>query len=63
MAQCACPSGPGIPLSVIDVDDELVVSSPDDADHIIDHLLDATEGIDALSAQSIRTTRRNNDDP
>ena len=31
-----------------DVDDELVVSSPDDADHIIDHLLDATEGIDAM---------------
>jgi hypothetical protein len=24
------------------------VSSPDDADHIIAHLLDATEGVDAM---------------
>jgi hypothetical protein len=32
------------PPPVIDV----VVSSPEDADDIIDHLLDATEGIDAL---------------
>jgi hypothetical protein len=36
------------PPPVIDVDDELVVSSPDDADDIIDHLLDATEGVDAM---------------
>ena len=48
MAECACHLGPEIPLPVIDVDDELAVSSPDDADHIIDHVLDATEGIDAM---------------
>ena len=45
-AECACPSDPEIPPPVIDVDDELVVSSPD-ANDIIDHLLNATEGIDA----------------
>ena len=36
------------PPPVIDVDDELAVSSPDDAEDIIDHVLDATEGIDAM---------------
>jgi hypothetical protein len=36
------------PPPVIDVDDELVVSSSDDAEDIIDHVLDATEGIDAM---------------
>ena len=33
-----------MPLPVIDFEDELAVSSPDD----IDHLFDATEGIDGL---------------
>ena len=47
-ADCACPSGPEIPLPVIDFDDELAVSSPDDPEDIIDYLFDATEGIDAL---------------
>ena len=36
------------PPPVIAVDDELAVSSPDDAEDIIDHVLDATEGIDAM---------------
>ena len=36
------------PVPAIDFDDELAVSGPDDADDIIDHLFDATEGIDAL---------------
>jgi hypothetical protein len=47
-AESACPSGPEIPLPVIDFDDELAVSSPDDPEDIIDHLFDATDGIDAL---------------
>jgi hypothetical protein len=47
-AECACPSGPEIPLPVIDFEDNLAVSSPDDPDDIIDHLFDATESIDAL---------------
>jgi hypothetical protein len=42
------PSGPEIPLPVIDFDDDLAVSSPDDPDDIIDHLFDAIEGIDVL---------------
>jgi hypothetical protein len=46
-AECACPSSPEIPLPVIDFEDELAVSSPD-PDDIIDHLVDATESIDAL---------------
>ena len=37
-----------IPLTVVDFDDELAVSSPDGPDDIIGHLFDATEGIDAL---------------
>jgi hypothetical protein len=44
----SCPSGPEILPPVIDVDDELDVSSLGDPDDIIDHLLDATEGIDAM---------------
>ena len=43
-----CPLGPEIPSPVIDVDDELAVSSPDDPEDITDHLFDATEGIDTL---------------
>ena len=46
--ECACPLGPEIPLPVIDFDDELAVSGPDDPGDSIDHLFDATEGIDAL---------------
>ena len=37
-----------ISLTVIDFEDDLAVSSPDDPDDIIDQLVDATEGIDAL---------------
>jgi hypothetical protein len=47
-AEGACPSGPEIPLPVIDFDDELAVSSPDDLDEIMDCLSDAAEGIDAV---------------
>ena len=42
------PHGPEISQPVIDFDDELAVFNPDDPDEIIDHLFDATEGIDAL---------------
>jgi hypothetical protein len=61
-AECACPSGPEIPLPVIDSMMRLAVSGPDDADDIIDHLIDATEGI-GPSAKSTGTTRRKTDDP
>jgi hypothetical protein len=47
-AECACTSGPEIPLPVIDFDDEFAGSGPEDPGDVIDHLLDATEGIDAL---------------
>jgi hypothetical protein len=58
---CVAPSGPEIPLPVIDFDDELAVSGPDDADDIIDHLFDATEG-STLFARSTGTTRSKTDD-
>ena len=39
---------PKSPPPVIDFDDDLAVSGPDDPEDIIDGLFDATEGIDAL---------------
>jgi hypothetical protein len=47
-AESACPSDPEIPLPLIDFDDELAVSGPEDPGDVIVHLFDATEGIDAM---------------
>jgi hypothetical protein len=42
-------------VTVIDFDDELGVSKPDDPDDIIDHLFDATEGIATGSGPTVAT--------